>query len=60
MLEDNIPLISPLVVDYLKSMYNVNYVLELQEKCKNNDEVVGYMKGVHDIINMLEHQLTKQ
>lgn len=47
-----IPFVSQEVIEYLKETFNIEYLLEF--KMKNNDEHLGFIRGVREVIGRLE------
>lgn len=43
------PYCPPLVYEELKENFNLNYLME-GHNCSNNDEHIGYIRGVMDVL----------
>lgn len=53
MLSDGEPFVSLEVVEHLNKVYNLDTLLSRKERFFTNDEHMGYIKGVHDVISYL-------
>lgn len=51
-------LVSPRLVENLKETYTPMYFLD--RHFENNDERVGYMKGVMDVVNYLSQSIVEE
>ena len=51
--DERTPYVSSEVVEYLERVYSVQAMLDKSGKMKNNDEHIGYIKGIHDVIGLL-------
>jgi len=51
--EVKLPFVPLHLIEYLKKTYGLEYVLNVQF-CSNNDEHIGYMRGVHEVITKLD------
>lgn len=45
---DDLPILPPIFVEYLEQIYNTDMMLKTHTR--NNDELVGYMRGVRDVL----------
>ena len=41
-------------LDYISRTFNCSEIVQ-SSKCKNNDELVGYLRGVTDVLNFIKH-----
>lgn len=46
--KDDLPILPPIFVEYLEQTYNTDMVL--RNNTRNNDELVGYLRGVRDVL----------
>ena len=54
MLSDEMPFVSRDLVDYLKQMYVPDYFLRNKD-VHNNDERIGMMRGVSEVLDVLQN-----
>ncbi len=55
MMNDGLPFVSNDTVDYLKEVYTTDSLLSVSETTGcNNDELIGFMKGVTEVISVLD------
>lgn len=52
MMNDGLPFVPLEVVEYLKDVYDVDYLLTT--KVSSSEELVGYIKGVRTVIQSLD------
>lgn len=45
---DDLPVLAPIFVEYLEQCYGTDVLLETHTR--NNDELVGYIRGVRDVL----------
>lgn len=53
MLSDGEPFVPLDIVEYLQREYSLDALLHSNERFFSNDEHLGYMKGVQEVINRL-------
>ena len=58
MMNDDLPFVPLDVIDYLNAVYTKESLLDA--KVDNNDELVGYMKGVTEVIAVLTGLATRK
>lgn len=47
------PYVSKEVIEFLEQRFNINTLMS--QKTSNNDEHIGFMKGVREVINSLKN-----
>ena len=48
--DENLPQVPPIIYEELKKNFNIDYILGMSD-LKTNDEKIGYIRGVRDILN---------
>ncbi len=59
MMSDELPFVPLDVVDYLKNIYTMSSMISKKD-VDNNDEHIGYIKGVNEVIDILDGLATRK